>query len=169
MPALVFFGSVLGLKLRNWETSREANRRFGNLLLGLLGFALVTSLIRNGRLRARDPGGSVRGADHVDRPGLGSCRARWLSAYEPEARQLALMKLGGHILAGLAFAMALARPPTTSALFSGNTLATSVLGLLLFGGSLRAEPVRHTFISASRPFSWAISEPMTLFATCSYP
>jgi len=49
------------------------------------------------------------------------------------------MRLGGHILAGLAFALALARPPETSALFSGNTLAVAVLGLLLFGGSLRAE------------------------------
>ena len=65
--------------------------------------------------------------------------ARWLSAYEPDARQLALMRLGGHVLAGLAFAMALTRPPEPSALFSGNTLATALLGLLLFGGSLRAE------------------------------
>ena len=40
--------------------------------------------------------------------------ARWLSAYEPDARQLALMRLGGHVLAGLAFAMALARPPDPS-------------------------------------------------------
>ena len=48
VPALVFLGAVLGLKLRNWEPSAPANRWFGNLLLGLLGFALVTSLIRTG-------------------------------------------------------------------------------------------------------------------------
>src|SRR5208283_2760384 len=47
-PALVFLGAVLGLRLRNWEPSDLANRWFGNLLLGLLGFALVTSLIRTG-------------------------------------------------------------------------------------------------------------------------
>src|SRR5271157_169175 len=47
-PALVFLGAVLGLRLRNWEPSDLANRWFGNLLLGLLGFALVTSLVRTG-------------------------------------------------------------------------------------------------------------------------
>ena len=134
----MFVGSVLGLKLRNWEPSPVANRWFGNLLLGLLGFALATSLIRTGVYALEIPAALY--AVPVMLIALGSVHAaRWISAYEPDARQLALMRLGGHILAGLAFAMAMAHPPATSALFSGNTLATAVLGLLLFGGSLRAE------------------------------
>ena len=137
-PALVFLCAVLGLRLRNWEPSDLANRWFGNLLLGLLGFALVTSLVRTGVYALEIP--PSLHAVPVMFIALGCVHgARWISAYEPDVRQVALMRLGGHILAGLAFALALARPPETSALFSGNTLAVAVLGLLLFGGSLRAE------------------------------
>ncbi len=42
------------------------------------------------------------------------------------------------MLSGLAFALALARPPGPSPLYSGNTLATALLGLALYAGSLRA-------------------------------
>ena len=137
-PALVFLGTILGLRLRNWEPSDLANRWFGNLLLGLLGFALVTSLIRTGVYALEIP--PSLHAVPVMLIALGCVHgARWISAYEPDPRQVALLRLGGYILAGLAFALALARPPETSALFSGNTLAVAVLGLLLFGGSLRAE------------------------------
>ena len=137
-PELVFLCAVLGLRLRNWEPSDLANRWFGNLLLGLLGFALVTSLVRTGVYALEIP--PSLHAVPVMFIALGCVHgARWISAYEPDVRQVALMRLGGHILAGLAFALALAHPPETSALFSGNTLAVAVLGLLLFGGSLRAE------------------------------
>ena len=125
-------------RLRNWEPSDLANRWFGNLLLGLLGFALVTSLIRTGVYSLEIP--PSLHAVPVMLIALGCVHgARWISAYEPDPRQVALLRLGGYVLAGLAFALALARPPETSALFSGNTLAVAVLGLLLFGGSLRAE------------------------------
>src|SRR5207245_935774 len=42
----------------------------------------------------------------------------------------------GQVLAAVAFALALSRPPEPSALFSGNTLATALLGLALFATSL---------------------------------
>ena len=137
-PALVFLCAVLGLRLRNWEPSDLANRWFGNLLLGLLGFALVTSLVRTGVYALEIP--PSLHAVPLMFIALGCFHgARWISAYEADVRQVALMRLGGPLLAGIAFALALARPPEMSALFSGNLLAVAVLGLLLFGGSLRAE------------------------------
>ena len=123
-PALVFVGSVLGLRFPTRAPSAAANRWFGNLLLGLLGFALITSLIRTGAYALEIPTalyavpvmwialGCVHGA-HVD---LG-VRARY-PADRPDA-------LGGNVLAGLGFAIALAHPPGMSALFSGNVLATA--------------------------------------------
>ena len=55
----------------------------------------------------------------------------------------------------LAFALALARPPAPSALFSGNTLAVAVIGLALFtrlAARWNATPPISTW--ASRPSSW---------------
>src|SRR5205823_6315485 len=48
------------------------------------------------------------------------------------------MRFGGFVLSALALAMALARPPGPSALHSGNTLATALLGLALYASALRA-------------------------------
>ena len=140
MPAIVIVAAVRALKARKWEPSAERNRAFGDLFLGLLGFAFVAERDPDGRLRARAAGDALRRAGHARGDGLRP-RPRWLSAYEPDGRQLALMRLGGYSLAGLAFALALARPPAPSPLYSGNTLATAVLGLSLFAGSLRLE--RH--------------------------
>jgi hypothetical protein len=65
VPAAVLLAAVWGLKLRAWEPSAPANREFGNLLLGLLGFALVTSLIRTGGYAL-----GLAPALHADEPAL---------------------------------------------------------------------------------------------------
>ena len=92
-PALVFLCAVLGLRFRNWEPSALANRWFGNLLLGLLGFALVTSLVRTGVYALEIP--TALHAVPVMFIALGCVHgARWISAYEPDDRQVALMRPG---------------------------------------------------------------------------
>ena len=63
--------------------------------------------------------------------------ARRLVPYEPDAQHLAWLRFGGYVLSGLAFALALARPPVSSSLFSGNLIAVAVLGLGLYATSLR--------------------------------
>ena len=59
----------------------------------------------------------------------------------PTRQRLALVRLGGYALSALAFALALARPPVPSLLYSGNTVAVAILGLALYAASLRNE--RH--------------------------
>ncbi len=67
--------------------------------------------------------------------------ARRLAPYEPDAQRLALMRLGGYGLSGLAFALVLASTAVPSALHSGNSLAVAILGLVLYAASLRND--RH--------------------------
>ena len=57
--------------------------------------------------------------------------------YEPDAQHLAWLRFAGYVLSGLAFALALARPPFASSLYSGNLIAVAVLGLGLYATSLR--------------------------------
>ena len=57
--------------------------------------------------------------------------------YDPDAQHLAWLRFAGYVLSGLAFALALARPPFASSLYSGNLIAVAVLGLGLYATSLR--------------------------------
>src|SRR5262249_33050634 len=50
-------------------------------------------------------------------------------------------RFGAYVLSGLAFALVLSPPPVPSALFSGNTVAASLLGFVLYARALRRE--RH--------------------------
>ena len=54
-------------------------------------------------------------------------------------RSVALLRLAGYATSALAFALALARPMSHLPLFSGNTLATALVGLALYGRSLWKE------------------------------
>ena len=110
------------------------------MMLGLLGFALVACLVRTGGYALR-----------LDAALYGlpvmliaiSCvhAARRLVPDEPDTQRLALLRLGGYALSGLAFALVLASPPVASPVYSGNTLAVSLLGLGLYAASLRLD--RH--------------------------
>ena len=92
------------------------------------------------RLRATSPAGALCGSAHGRRLGLRACGAA-PAPDEPDARRLALLRFGGYVLSGLAFALDFSQPPTSSAVFSANTLAVSILGLALYASSLTIE--RH--------------------------
>jgi tetratricopeptide (TPR) repeat protein len=137
-PALVFLAAVWGLKTRHPDPAAETNRQFGILFLGVLGFALVTSVIRTGTY-ALELLPTLYGVPLIVTALALVHGARWFAAYDPDPRQVALMRLGGYALAGLAFAAALARPLAPSPLLNGNTLAVALIGLLLFVDSLKVE------------------------------
>jgi tetratricopeptide (TPR) repeat protein len=137
-PAVVFLAAVWGLRTRSTESSAEASRQFGNLFLGVLSFALVTSVIRTGAY-ALELLPTFYGVPLILTALACVHGARWISAFDPGPRQVALMKVGGFALAAMAFAVALARPLAPSLLLNGNTLAVAVIGLVLFVESLRLE------------------------------
>jgi hypothetical protein len=140
LSPLVFLGAVWALGARRWGNTNNEHREFVITMLGLLGFALAACLVRTGAY-----------ALHLDAELYGlplmliaiSCvhTARALVDYEPDSERLALMRLGGIGLSLLAFALVMASPPFSSAVFSANTLAVAILGFGLYVASLRAE--RH--------------------------
>ena len=94
----------------------------------------------DGRLRARAAGDALRRAGHARGHGLRPRRALAVglragrAAARPDATGRSLTRRSGLRVGAV-------RPPAPSPLYSGNTLATAVLGLSLFAGSLRLE--RH--------------------------
>ncbi|MFI5459899.1 MAG: tetratricopeptide repeat protein [Isosphaerales bacterium] len=140
LSPLVFLGTVWALGARRWGDSRQEHRDFVYMMLGLLGFALVACLVRTGGYALRlEPALYALPLMLV----AISCvhASRRLVPDEPDQGRLALIRLGGFALSGLAFALALAHPPVSSPLYSGNTLAVSLVGLALYVASLRTE--RH--------------------------
>jgi tetratricopeptide (TPR) repeat protein len=136
LSPVVFLGSVWALGARRWGRSDVEHREFAYLMLGLLGFALVSCLFRTGVYALRLDA-SYYGIPLV----LGAISlvhaSRGLAPYEPIVRRLALLRLAGYALSGLAFAVALARPAFDTALECGNILAVSILALVLYATSLR--------------------------------
>jgi len=140
LSPLVFLVSIWALGARRWGSSSQGHLDFAYLMLGLLGFALVSCLFRTGGYALRlEP--SLYALPLM--VGAISCilAPYGLAPYEPDRQRLALMRLGGYALSGLAFALALAGPLVPAALHSGNTLAVAILGLALYVASLRNE--RH--------------------------
>src|SRR5262249_26478026 len=108
--------------------------------LGLLAFAFVSGLIRTG-VFALELAPALY-AVPVMLAGVACVHtARRLFRVDPDPRRESWLRSGGLVLSGLAFALALARPPGPSPLFSGNTLATALLGLALYAVMLRT--LRH--------------------------
>ncbi|HKI21312.1 MAG TPA: tetratricopeptide repeat protein, partial [Isosphaeraceae bacterium] len=101
LSPLVFLASVWILGARRWGASSKEHLDFAYIMLGLLGFALVSCLFRTGAYAMRlEP--SLYGLPLM--VGAISCvhAARALVPYEPDAQRLALMRLGGYALSGLA-------------------------------------------------------------------
>ena len=137
LSPLVFLGSVWALGARQWGRSREEHREFAYMMLGLLGFALLSCLFRTGAYALRlEP--SLYALPLM----LGAISlvlaSRLLESDEPDTRRLALLRLGGYSLSGLAFAVALAQHSVETALASGNIVAVAILGLALYVESLRS-------------------------------
>jgi len=140
LSPVVFLVSVWILGARRWGASDKDHLDFAYMMLGLLGFALVSCLFRTGSYAMRLET-SLYGLPLM--LGAISCvhAARRLVPYEPDAQRLALMRLGGYALSGLAFALILSGTLAASALNSGNSLAVAILGLALYASSLRDD--RH--------------------------
>jgi tetratricopeptide (TPR) repeat protein len=144
LASVVFLAAVWRL---NADSERaepsESERDFLYFALGLLTYAFLFTAYRSGifvlQLIPRQPPllalpvmfaaiASVLTAHHLPR-------------FEKDPRRVHLLRLAGLVLAGLAFALALAHAPAPSALLSGNTTATALLGLGLFAALLASE--RH--------------------------
>jgi hypothetical protein len=136
-PAVVFLGAVWCLGRRRWGESDEAHRQFAILVLGLLGFAFLACTIRIGAHAL-----NLEPALYAVPVMLGAIAtvsvARRLAPYETDARRVSGIRYAGYVLSGLAFALAMT-PPTRSALFSGNTVAASLLGFALYAAALWRE------------------------------
>jgi hypothetical protein len=138
-PGFLYLGAVFreNRRYRSSAVPGGADARF--LSLGVLTYAFLFGVLRSGHfvlhllptlyaLPAMLVG--IAGVDAA-----AHCRNR---ANDSEGtREAGVLLLTGQLLAALAFALALSRPPEPSPLFSGNTLATALLGLALFATSLR--------------------------------
>ena len=136
-PCVLFLGSVSRLNRRVGVEGLSPRPGEAYLESGLLGFAFLSGVARTGAavLHLNAPLYAI--------PALlasvaAVSTARAIAPIEKDRRLVLLFQQGGLTLSALAFALALARPPGPSALFSGNTLAVAVLGLALYATSLRA-------------------------------
>ncbi|HEV3122895.1 MAG TPA: tetratricopeptide repeat protein, partial [Isosphaeraceae bacterium] len=133
--SVMFLCAIWGLcaRLEKGEAIEE-RRDFAYFALGLLTYAFLFFAYRSGvfvlRLIPRVP---PLMAIPTMFAGMAAVRtARTLPRFDKDPRRILMLRLGGIVLAGLAFALALARSPAPNALLSGNTLATAVLGFCLF-------------------------------------
>lgn len=139
IPPWLFLGSVWWLNTRYQAESDDEHLDFTYFSLGLLTFAFLSGLLRTAA---------------VMKPSLHPClfavplmltaisivhTAYSQARVEKDRRRILLMRFGGLILSALAFSLALSRPPEVSALYSGNIVATALLGLALYGGLLQVE------------------------------
>ncbi|MFO0957930.1 MAG: tetratricopeptide repeat protein [Isosphaeraceae bacterium] len=131
-PAILLASAVF---LASVEWLRRIRERLPVEALGLLAFAFAWAVVRIGGTVGSFPAALY--AVPAMLAGIGAVRI--VSGLRGKAESA--VRFAGLVMAGLAFAIALARPPGASALFSGNTLAVALLGLGLFGRCLARE--RH--------------------------
>jgi tetratricopeptide (TPR) repeat protein len=137
LTAGVFLGAVWRLNTQ-LEASQNGNgtESVPYFTLGLLAYAFLFGTLRTGvfvlhlhaTLYALPVMFTAIACVHT---------AHYLPKFEKDVHRVHLLRFGGFVLAGAAFALALARPQIPSSLYSGNTLATALLGLALFATSLR--------------------------------
>jgi hypothetical protein len=134
LPSLLFVAAVGRI---NSRAGNDGDPDFTAIALGVLGFAFISATLRTGvlvlhlapALFAFPTMFAAIAAVHT---------SLHLARRAEDPQWVQGLRFGGIVLSGLAFALALARPPGPSPLYSGNTLATALLGLGLYVGSLRA-------------------------------
>ncbi len=137
-PAFLFLAWTAWIGARMEAELFEANQEIAYFSLALLTFAFLTGLIRTG----------VFALELI--PTLWavpvmviavSCVnvARGVSRFDPDPRRAHWLKLGGLVLSGMGIALAIARPPEISPLYSANTLAAALIGLGLYAALLWKE------------------------------
>ena len=139
-PAALYLLAVSWLNTR-FQQDDNANRlEVSYFALGLFTFALLTGVVRTGGFVLELP--RTLYAVPVMIASIAAVQSsKSFGRFDPDKTRAAWLRMIGLSLAGLAMAMALARPQELSPLYSGNTLATAVLGLLLFVALLWTE--RH--------------------------
>ncbi len=138
-PAVVLLGAVGALGLRRWGETDADHRQFTVLALGLLGFAAIACVVRVGSYAMRLEPALYAGPVMVGAAALVAL-ARRLTPDDLGARWIAGIRYAGYVLSALAFALTLSSRQS-SALFSVNTIAVSLVGFLLYADTLRRE--RH--------------------------
>jgi hypothetical protein len=134
-PAFVFLAAVSWAITRLQSHPLEGRHETTYFVLGIFVFAFLTGAIRTGVF-----------ALHLV-PALYSVplmvtaiacvhTARRMGKFDPDPAHEAWLSYGGLVASGLAFALALARPPGFSALYSGNLLAVALMGLALYAAML---------------------------------
>src|SRR5262249_22270472 len=137
IPPWLFLGAVWWLDTRVWSEDDRDHRDFVYAALGLLTFAFLSGLVRTAVVLRPPLHPSLFGLPVMLTAIACVLTAHHLAGFEKDPRRVAMMRFGGLMLSALAFALALARPPGPSPLYSGNTLATAVLGLALYAAMLR--------------------------------
>ncbi len=140
--AVIFAVAVSRLNLRLRRREEEEEDPSGPYFaLGLLGFTYAWSIIRIGVFVLEI--GWSDATLYALPVMLGALACFWsadgIKEIAASARSAALLKYGGFVLSALGFALALAKPSTYQALYSGNTLITALVGLGIYGRTLRLE------------------------------
>ncbi len=135
--AAVFLGSVAWLTTGARDSARGDPVEATCCLLGPLAFAFSVGSIRTG-VFLMDLIPTLHAIPVMAAAIACVLTAEWLDRFEPGARRNHWARFAGIVLSGLAMALALARPPGLAPLYSGNTLAASLLGLALYAALLRS-------------------------------
>ena len=134
-PALVFLAAVIWVGTSFQEKQVEDRAEITYFALAIFSFAFLTGLIRTGVFTLHLE--ATFYAIPLMLMAIASLfTASRLSKFDPDAKHEAWMRYGGLVVSGVGIALALARPPSPSALYSGNTLATAILGLGLYSAAL---------------------------------
>jgi hypothetical protein len=136
ISGLVFAGAVWRLNTRRRSEAEADQRSFAGFALGLLAYGFLFGMLRTA-LWVLPPVPTLYALPVMLAAIAAAHTAHHFPRLDGRERDAALLRWVAHLLAGAAFALALARPPEPSALYSGNTLATALLGLALFATALR--------------------------------
>ena len=139
-PALIFLASVVWITTGFQAGSFKDRHETTYFALALLAFAFLTGLVRTG-VFALELIPTFYAIPAMLTAVACVRTSRAMALFDPDPQRIAWMRFAGLLVSGLAFALALARPPEPSALVSGNTFFAAIFGLALYMGLLWKERV----------------------------